>query len=136
MSPTTVADQTAALHKQLENIADEVRGQVDGWDLKGYVLGILVYRYISERIADYVNYNHAEAGETGFNYATMDDVAAESARETLVQELGYYIPPSKLFENMVDYDRPKDEQNPDLNVDLANIFANIEASTVGTGSEA
>lgn len=136
MSPTTVADQTAALHKQLENIADEVRGQVDGWDLKGYVLGILFYRYISERIADYVNYNQAEAGETDFNYATMDDAAAESARETLVQELGYYIPPSKLFENMVDYDRPKDEQNPDLNVDLANIFANIEASTVGTGSEA
>lgn len=62
MSPTTVADQTAALHKQLENIADEVRGQVDGWDLKGYVLGILFYRYISERIADYVNYNQAEAG--------------------------------------------------------------------------
>lgn len=136
MSPTTVADQTAALHKQLENIADEVRSQVDGWDLKGYVLGILFYRYISERIADYVNYNQAEAGETDFNYATMDDAAAESARETLVQELGYYIPPSKLFENMVDYDRPKDEQNPHLNVDLANIFTNIEASTVGTGSEA
>lgn len=135
MSPTTVADQTTALHKQLENIADEVRSQVDGWDLKGYVLGILFYRYISERIADYVNHNQAEAGETDFNYATMDDAAAESARETLVQELGYYIPPSN-FENMVDYDRPKDEQNPNLNVDLANIFANIEASTVGTGSEA
>lgn len=135
MSPTTVAGQTAALHKQLENIADEVRGQVDGWDLKGYVLGILFYRYISERIADYVNDNQAQAGEADFDYASTDDAVAEAARETLVQELGYYIPPSKLFRNMVDYDRPKDKQNPNLNVDLANIFASIEASTVGTGSE-
>jgi len=135
MSPTTAAAQTAALHKKLDTIADDVRGQVDGWDLKGYVLGILFYRYISENLANYVNDNQAKAGETGFDYASMSDEDAEGARPHLVEELGYYIPPSKLFVNMLDSHLAKDKRNENLNVDLANIFRSIEATTVGTASE-
>ena len=135
MSPRTAAAQTAALHKQLGSIADDVRSQVDGWDLKGYVLGILFYRYISEYIANYINANEAAAGNPDADYAAMSDDSAEGARDTLVEELGFYIPPSKLFQNMLDYDLPKDKQNPNLNVELANIFKGIEASTVGTASE-
>lgn len=136
MSPKTASAQRQALQKKLSEITNDVRGQVDGWDLKGYVLGILFYRYISENLANYVNTNQAQVeGHTDFQYAHLDDDTAEKARETLVKELGYFIPPSQLFVNVDDSNLPEQRQNPDLNVDLANIFAAIESSTVGTGSQ-
>ena len=136
MSPRTAQGQRVALQRQLNHIADDVRGQVDGWDLKGYVLGILFYRYISEYIVNYVNDIEASAGgSTGFDYARMNDADAENARGSIVSELGYFIPPSELFANVYDGDKPKDQQNENLNTDLSNIFASIEQSTHGQASE-
>ncbi|MHA2787860.1 type I restriction-modification system subunit M [Corynebacterium sp. S7] len=132
MSPKTAEAQRKALHKQLDNIANDVRGQVDGWDLKGYVLGILFYRYISEKVSHYVEDLESDAD---FSFAEMNDTEAEAARPSVVEELGYYIPPSELFENVLDATKPKSDQNPNLNVDLANIFRRIEDSTKGEPSE-
>lgn len=135
MSPKTASAQRQALRKKLGEITNDVRGQVDGWDLKGYVLGILFYRYISEKITDRINKLQARAGEPNFDYVSLDDETAEMARASMVSELGYFILPSQLFVNLNDAHLPEQEQNPDLNVDLANIFAAIEASTIGTESE-
>ena len=88
------------LHRAIWAIADELRGAVDGWDFKNYVLGTMFYRYISENLTSYINSGEAEAGNTDFDYATMSDDDAEEAREGLVEEKGFFILPSELSCNV------------------------------------
>ena len=88
------------LHRAIWAIADELRGAVDGWDFKNYVLGTMFYRYISENLTAYINDGEAAAGNTGFDYAKMDDTEVEEAREGLVEEKGFFILPSELFCNV------------------------------------
>lgn len=77
------------LHRAIWAIADELRGAVDGWDFKNYVLGTMFYRYISENLCNYINSGEIEAGNTDFDYAKMSDEEAEEAREGLVEEKGF-----------------------------------------------
>jgi len=123
--------ERAELHRTIWNIANELRGSVDGWDFKQYVLGMLFYRYISENITAYINAGEWEAGNTDFDYAKLSDEEAELAREDLVKTKGFFILPSELFENV--RARAKDDEN--LNETLERVFSNIEASAQGTDSE-
>ena len=88
------------LHRAIWAIADELRGSVDGWDFKSYVLGMMFYRYISENLTNYINEGEAEAGNEGFDYAQLSDEDAEQAREDLVKTKGFFILPSELFCNI------------------------------------
>ena len=88
------------LHRAIWAIADDLRGAVDGWDFKNYVLGTMFYRYISENLTAYINEGEIEAGNTDFNYAKLLDKEAEEARADLVQEKGFFILPSELFSNV------------------------------------
>lgn len=119
------------LHKAIWSIADDLRGSVDGWDFKQYILGIMFYRYISENIANYINEGERKAGETEFDYAKLEDKIAESERKNLVKEKGFFILPSELFCNVCK--RAKDDEN--LNETLEKIFNNIENSAEGEESE-
>ena len=119
------------LHKTIWKIADELRGSVDGWDFKQYVLGLLFYRFISENIENYVNKNQRESGEKNFKYRNLSDEEAEYGREDIVKEKGFFILPSELFCNV----RKKAKSNPDLNITINKVFENIEASAKGTASE-
>jgi type I restriction enzyme M protein len=123
--------ERAELHRTIWNMANDLRGSVDGWDFKQYVLGMLFYRYISENITAYINAGEWEAGNTEFDYAKLSDEEAEQAREDLVKTKGFFILPSELFENV--RARAKDDEN--LNETLEQIFSNIEASAQGTESE-
>ncbi|MFA7136578.1 MAG: type I restriction-modification system subunit M [Bacteroidales bacterium] len=123
--------ERAELHRTIWNMANDLRGSVDGWDFKQYVLGMLFYRYISENITAYINAGEWEAGNTEFDYAKLSDDEAEQAREDLVKTKGFFILPSELFENV--RARAKDDEN--LNETLEQIFSNIEASAQGTESE-
>jgi type I restriction enzyme M protein len=123
--------ERAELHRTIWNMANDLRGSVDGWDFKQYVLGMLFYRYISENITSYINIGEWEAGNTEFDYAKLPDEEAEQAREDLVKTKGFFILPSELFENVSA--RAKDDEN--LNETLEQIFSNIEASAQGTESE-
>jgi type I restriction enzyme M protein len=123
--------ERAELHRTIWNIANDLRGSVDGWDFKQYVLGMLFYRYISENITAYINAGEWEAGNTEFDYAKLSDEEAEQAREDLVKTKGFFILPSELFQNV--RARAKDDDN--LNETLEQIFSNIEASAQGTDSE-
>lgn len=123
--------ERAELHRVIWNIANDLRGSVDGWDFKQYVLGMLFYRYISENLAGYINRGELEAGNPNFDYATMSDTEAEEARAGLVEEKGFFILPSELFENV--RKRAADDEN--LNETLESVFHNIEASATGTPSE-
>ena len=101
----TVADmkkeqQREELHRAIWAIADELRGAVDGWDFKNYVLGTMFYRYISESLCNYINAGEVEAGNAGFDYAKLSDTEAEEARQGLVEEKGFFILPSELFCNV------------------------------------
>ena len=125
------SDQRANLHRTIWRVANDLRGSVDGWDFKAYVLGMLFYRFISEHITNWVNKIQAEGGETDFNYAQIDDEQAETAREYMVNTLGFFIPPSELFQN-VRRAAPRDQN---LNETLAAVFADIEASAIGSSSE-
>lgn len=119
------------LHKTIWKIANDLRGAIDGWNFKAYVLGSIFYRFISENICDYIQQLMAEAGETNFDYAAISDKMAENVRKKMVEEKGYYIAPSQLFQNVVK-NADKDEN---LNEHLSVIFRNIEASAKGTDSE-
>lgn len=88
------------LHKTIWNIANDLRGSVDGWDFKQYVLGFMFYRYISENITDYINAGEIEAGNTAFNYADISDEEAEEIRTDMVESKGFFILPSQLFANV------------------------------------
>jgi type I restriction enzyme M protein len=123
--------ERAELHRTIWNMANDLRGSVDGWDFKQYVLGMLFYRYISENITAYINAGEWEAGNTEFDYAKLSDDEAEQAREDLVKTKGFFILPSELFENV--RARAKDDDN--LNETLEQVFRNIEASAQGTESE-
>ena len=123
--------ERAELHKTIWRIANELRGAVDGWDFKSYVLGMLFYRFISENLASYLNDQEHKAGDSGFDYSRLSDADAEIGRLATVQEKGFYILPSELFVNV----RIRAKHDPDLNELLSRIFANIEGSAVGTESE-
>lgn len=123
--------ERAELHRTIWSIADDLRGSVDGWDFKHYVLGMLFYRYISENFAAYINEGEAEAGNTGFDYAQLSDEDAEGAREELVATKGFFILPSHLFWNVKD--RATTDEN--LNETLEAVFNGIENSAKGTSSE-
>lgn len=119
------------LHRAIWAIADELRGAVDGWDFKNYVLGTMFYRYISENLTAYINDGEAAAGNTGFDYAKMNDEEVEEAREGLVEEKGFFILPSELFCNV----RANAAKDENLNETLERIFNHIEESAKGSQSE-
>ena len=119
------------LHRAIWAIADDLRGSVDGWDFKSYVLGTMFYRYISENLANYINENEWESGNRDFDYAKMTDADAEVAREGLIEEKGFFMLPSELFCN-VRANAPRDEN---LNMTLERVFNNIENSAKGSVSE-
>lgn len=119
------------LHATIWKIANDLRGSVDGWDFKQYVLGILFYRFISENLTNYINAEERRTGAADFDYASLSDDAAEFGRADTVKEKGFYILPSELFENV--RKRAKDEDN--LNEILSGIFRNIENSAKGADSE-
>lgn len=123
--------QRAELHKTIWRIANDLRGSVDGWDFKSYVLGILFYRFISENLATYLNKYERAAGDANFEYANIRDNDAEFGRMDTVDEKGFYILPSELFVNV----RRNASTNENLNETLAKVFTNIEGSAVGTASE-
>ena len=100
MAPTTKEAQRAELHKTIWRIANALRGSVDGWYFKSYVLGMLFYRYVSENLASYINGFERAADVAGFDYARLSDAEAEFGREVTVEEKGFYILPSELFANV------------------------------------
>ena len=126
-----IINEREELHRVIWKIADGLRGSVDGWDFKQYVLGILFYRYISENLSTYVDNNQKEAGIKDFCYAKLPDRIAEQARTQLVEEKGFFILPTELFCNVAD----KCELDDNLNITLGRIFTNIENSAMGTSSE-
>ena len=123
--------QREELHKAIWKVADDLRGSVDGWDFKQYILGIMFYRYISENITNYINEGERKAGDANFDYANLKDSDAELERSSLVKEKGFFILPSELFVNVVK--RAREDEN--LNETLEKIFNNIENSAKGAESE-
>ena len=119
------------LHKTIWKIANELRGSVDGWDFKQYVLGLLFYRFISENIENYVNENQRNAGIKDFKYRDISDEEALLGKTQILEEKGFFILPSELFCNI----KKGADKNENLNVVISNVFNNIEASARGTASE-
>ena len=119
------------LHRAIWAIADQLRGAVDGWDFKNYVLGTMFYRYISENITNYINEGEYEAGNIDFDYSKLSDDVAEEARQGLVEEKGFFILPSELFCNV----KEKAKDNENLNETLDKVFRHIEESAKGSESE-
>jgi len=116
------------LHKSIWQIANQLRGSVDGWDFKQYVLGMLFYRFISENLTKYINDNEPD---NNFDYAKISDKEAEFGRADTVKEKWFFILPSELFVNVVN----NAKNDPNLNETLSKVFINIESSANGTESE-
>ena len=131
MIDTKKEQERDELHRAIWAIADELRGSVDGWDFKSYVLGTMFYRYISENIANYINAGEIEAGDTDFDYSKISDKDAEEIREDLVNSKGFFILPSELFCNVC----KNCDNDENLNETLEKVFRNIENSAKGSQSE-
>jgi len=131
MTPKTSEAQRAELHRTIWRIANDLRGSVDGWDFKSYVLGMLFYRFISENLAAYINKGEYAAGNAEFEYAELPDDQAEFGRAETVAEKGFYILPTELFSNV----RKRARHDQNLNETLERVFRNIEGSAIGTSSE-
>ena len=119
------------LHRSIWSIADDLRGSVDGWDFKQYILGIMFYRYISEHLEKYIDDNEHESGDKSFSYSKMNDREAEAIREEMVNNVGFFILPSELFCNV----RRRAHNDENLNETLERVFKHIEESATGTSSE-
>lgn len=125
------AKERAELHKTIWKIAEDLRGSVDGWDFKQYVLGFLFYRYVSENLTSYLNAHQHKAGIKDFEYSAITDKQAEFGRKETVSEKGFFMLPSELFVNL----RKSASEDANLNETVARIFRNIEGSAVGSPSE-
>lgn len=129
--PQTKEAERAELHKTIWRIANDLRGNVDGWDFKSYVLGMLFYRFISENLTTYINQLERAAGDPTFDYTQIPDESAELGRRETVTEKGFYILPSELFANV----RQRGAHDENLNETLVLVFRHIEGSALGTESE-
>ncbi|MGR3791207.1 type I restriction-modification system subunit M [Flavobacterium sp. TN-1] len=119
--------QKQELQNKIWKIANEVRGAVDGWDFKQFVLGALFYRFISENFKNYI-----EAGDDSINYANLSDsIITPEIKDDAIKTKGYFIYPSQLFENLA----KTANTNSNLNTDLKAIFDAIESSANGYPSE-
>lgn len=123
--------ERAELHRTIWQIANDLRGSVDGWDFKSYVLGMLFYRFISENLTDYINREERRTGNATFDYAKLADTDAEFGRSETVKDKGFYILPSELFINV----RNGAKTDANLNETLSTVFKNIENSAKGADSE-
>ena len=131
MIDTKKEQERDELHRAIWAIADELRGAVDGWDFKNYVLGTMFYRYISENLCSYINDGEIKAGNTEFDFAKMSDEDAEEAKDGLVEEKGFFILPSELFSNV----RTNAINDENLNETLERVFRHIEESAKGSEAE-
>ena len=131
MVDTKKEQEREELHRTIWQIANDLRGSVDGWDLKSYVLGMLFYRFISENLTLYINTEEQRTGNKNFDYTKISDKDAEFGRTDTVKEKGFYILPSELFENV----RKNAKTDANLNETLSKVFTNIENSAKGTDSE-
>jgi len=123
--------ERSELHRAIWQIANDLRGSIDGWDFKQYVLGMLFYRFISENLASYINEDERRSGKKDFDYTKLSDEEAEFGRSETVKEKGFYILPSELFVNVL----AKARHDANLNETLAAIFSTIESSAKGADSE-
>lgn len=129
---TTKEQERAELHRAIWQIANDLRGSVDGWDFKQYVLGILFYRFISENLTNFINDDERRiSGKEQFDYAKMNDKEAEFGRKETIINKGFYILPSELFVNV----RKNACSDANLNETLFKVFDNIENSAKGFDSE-
>lgn len=127
----TKEQEREELHRTIWQIANDLRGSVDGWDFKSYVLGMLFYRFISENLTSYINKEEPRTGNKNFDYTKISDNDAEFGRADTVKEKGFYILPSELFANVC----AKAKNDANLNETLSTVFKNIENSAKGTESE-
>lgn len=125
--------ERADLHKTIWNIANELRGSVDGWDFKSYVLGMLFYRFISENLTDFINKQtrSSRINNDSFDYVNMSDDDAIKGKESIIKFKGFFMKPSQLFSNVLKYAR---EDKSNLNEILDKVFKDIEASAANTSS--
>ncbi len=127
----TKEQEREELHRTIWQIANDLRGSVDGWDFKSYVLGMLFYRFISENLTSYINKEESRTGNTDFDYSKISDEEAEFGRAETIKEKGFYILPSELFINV----KSRAKNDPNLNETLSVVFKNIENSAKGASSE-
>jgi len=128
MSTQDSTRQRSELHKTIWAVANDLRGSVDGWDFKNYVLGFMFYRFVSENLTDYINQLQHDAGDVDFSYADIEDqTVTDEIREFIVTSKSFFIAPSDLFKNVL-----ANRESDSLNEKLYDIFTAIENSANGT----
>ena len=123
--------ESEQIRNAIWKIADKLRGAVDGWDFKSYVLGAMFYRYISENLCDYINNSERGAGDASFDYALLSNKEAEGFRADVTRDKGVFILPDELFCNVLAKAKSKKGHSEGLNAKLQKVFSHIEESAKG-----
>lgn len=131
MFDTTKSKETDKLHRAIWSIAEKLRGTLDGWDFKNYVLYTMFYQYLSENLRSYINEIKQDDTGTFFDYANLSDMDAEKIRDRVVQAKGFFILPSELFCNV----NSRAAHDNNLSKTLQYVFSHIEESTKGVQAE-
>ena len=126
-----IEQNQSKFNSKIWQIARNLRGNSIGWDFKQYILGILFYHFISEKLCAHINEIQKKSGESKFNYVTLSDNDADRFRKSVLNEMGYFVLPSELFENV----RKQAESNSNVSKLLEATFKNIETSAKGTKNE-
>ncbi|MGG2059672.1 type I restriction-modification system subunit M [Priestia megaterium] len=126
--------QQAELHKKLWNMANELRGQMEAYEFKNYILGLIFYRYLSEKTETRVA-RLLEEDKLSYEEAWRDEEMREALKEELIEQIGYVIEPEYLFSNMIQEILNGDQQGRFDTEMLQKGINAVTESTLGTDSQ-
>lgn len=130
MSHIEQAEQQAELQKRLWAVANDLRGNMDASEYRNYILGLIFYRFLSEKVENYAN-ELLQDDDVDFADAEQDADLMQDLKDEVIDVLGFFIEPRYLFTTMV-----KKINAGDFDVEmLQNAINEVQNSTLGKESE-
>ena len=122
--------QQAELQKKLWSIANDLRGNMDANEFKNYILGLIFYRFLSEKNEEIAN-ELLKEDDISYEESMNNDTYRPIVEKELIETLGFYIEPDYLFSNLI-----KSIETQTFQIeDLSTAIKNVENSTRGHDSE-
>jgi type I restriction enzyme M protein len=133
-------EQKKILERQLWAVANELRGKMNADEYKNYILGFIFYKYLSEKLENYVNKKLLASEKILFSEIKENTKEGkqyiEHLQKACVDHLGFFLKPTEVFSYLVKKGKGEiKDQTTFILEDLKNILNNIEKTSAGTASE-
>lgn len=118
------------LCNKLWAMANALRGNMEAYEFKNYILGMIFYYYLSDRTEKYMA-NLLKDDNINYADAWADEEYKEAVVEEALRDLGYVIEPKYLFCKMV-----KMVENRSFDIEfLQSAINSLMESTIGNDSQ-